>query len=64
MKPEQKWSETEHFVWEKTRAPADFNSREKKGLDPKSSDGWNDSRSISSGFLRNRSCSRDRFAKR
>ena len=53
MKPEQEWSEAEHFVWEKTRAgeAADFNSRENKRLDPKSPDGWDDSRRISSEFL-------------
>ena len=50
--PEPEWSEAERFVWEKTRAgeEADFNSRENKGIDPKSPDGW-DGRRISSEFL-------------
>ena len=53
MKPQQKWSEAEHFVWEKTCAgeQADFNSRENKKLDPKSPDGWDNSRRLSSEFL-------------
>ena len=52
MKPEPEWSEAERFVWEKTCAGevADLNSRENKGLDPKSPDGW-DGRCISSEFL-------------
>ena len=53
MKPPEQWSAAEQFVWEKTCAgeEADFNSRENKGLDPKSPDGWDESRRISSEFL-------------
>ena len=52
--PSRQWSEPERWAWEEIQAGriADFGGRYGIELDPKSPDGWDDGRKLSSGFLK------------